>query len=189
MSAFSPPRILKEPVFCRFSSLRYTSRPASPESASDFSVGVRRMCGPIAAAASATEDASSVLTATAVMLPSPARSCVSVRGRSLVDVIGVVEEVDIPWRLPEPRQQHGGVAELLLGVRVDVEHVVPERKTLLRRRARLEVVDLLQRVVVERREPRAHFLLVAAPMVDEVGRSRIVGGRELLLPFGLGLVL
>src|SRR5204862_6842315 len=112
------------------------------------------MCGPIAAAASATEDASSVLTATAVMLPSSARSCVSVRGRSLVDVIGVVEEVDISWRLPEARQQHGRVAELLLGVRVDVQHVVPERKALLRRRARLEVVDRLQLLVVECREPR-----------------------------------
>src|SRR5205814_1374185 len=97
------------------------------------------MCGPIAAAASATENASSVLTATAVMLPSPTRSCVSVRGRSLVDVIGVVEEVDISWRLPEPRQQHGGVAELLLRVCVDVQHVIPERKALFRRRTWLAV--------------------------------------------------
>src|SRR5438552_1584896 len=147
------------------------------------------MCGPIAAAASATADASSVFIATAVMLPVSLPRAVSVRGRSLVDVIGVVEEVDIPRRLPEPGQQHGRVAELLLGVRVDVQHVVPERKTLLRRRTRLEVVDLLQLLVVERREPRPHLPLVAAPMVDERGRPRIVGRGQLLLPFGLGLVL
>src|SRR6202165_663220 len=107
------------------------------------------MCGPIAAAASATADASSVLVVTSVMLPSTARSCVSVRGRSFVNVIGVVEEVDIPRGLPHPRQQHGRVAELLLRVRMDMQHVVPEREALFGRRARLEIVDLLQLFVVE----------------------------------------
>src|SRR4029077_8435694 len=144
ISALSPPRILNDPVFCRFSSLRYTSRPASPESASDFSVGVRRMCGSIAAAASATADASSVLVVTTAMLPSRSRSRVSVRGRSLVDVIGVVEEVDIPRRLPESSQKHGRVAQLLLGMRVNVEHVVPKGKPLRRGLARLQVEDLLE---------------------------------------------
>src|SRR2546430_13555835 len=100
------------------------------------------MCGPIAAAASATADASSALTVTAAMLPSRAGWRVSVRGRSFVDVVGEIEEVDVPRRLPHPRQQDGGVAQLLLRVRMDVQQVVPKWKLLFRRPSRLEVVDL-----------------------------------------------
>src|SRR5438034_10493911 len=116
------------------------------------------MCGPIAAAASATADASSVLTVTAAMLPSHAGWRVSVRGRSLVDVVGEIQEVDVPWRLPHPRQQDGGVAHLLLRVRVDMQQVVPKRKTLCRCRPWIEVVDLREPLVVERGEPRPHLV-------------------------------
>src|SRR5437867_2087891 len=147
------------------------------------------MCGPIAAAASATAVASSSRTFTAAMLPSAARSCVSVRGRSLVQVVGEVEEVDVPRRLAHPRQQHRRVAELLLRVCVDVQQVVPEWKAFFRRRAGLEIVDLRERVVVECRKPGPHLPLVAAPVVDERGGRRVVGHPQLLLPHGLGLSL
>src|SRR5438309_120980 len=120
------------------------------------------MCGPIVAAASATADASSVLVVTAVMLPVALPRPVSVRGRSLVDVVGEVEEVDVARRLAHSGQQHRRVAQLLLRMRVDVQQVVPERKAFLRRRARLEVVDRRELLVVESREPGAHLLLVAA---------------------------
>src|SRR2546428_8030488 len=175
MSALSAPRILNEPVFWRFSSFRYTSRPASPDSASDFSVGVRRMCGPMAAAAVATADASSAFAVNTEMLPSEANAGVSVRGRSFaVDEIGVLEELDVPRRLPHTRQQNRRVAELLLRVRMDVQHVVPERKALFRRRAGLEIVDLRELLVVQRCEPGAHLPLVALPVVDERLRRRVV---------------
>src|SRR5437868_10122986 len=158
MSALSAPRILNDPVFCRFSSFRYTSRPARPESASDFSVGVRRLCGAIAAAASVTAVASSSRVFTAVMLPAPRPRAVSVRCLSAVggarpvaavvglvaamQIVGVVEELHVPRRMPHPCQQHRGVAKLLGGVRLDMEHVVPERVALFRRRhdlARLKI--------------------------------------------------
>src|SRR5438105_13981386 len=93
------------------------------------------MCGPIAAAASLTAVASSSRSFTAAMLPVSRPRPVSVRGRSLVDVVGEIQEVDVPWRLPHPSQQDRGVAHLLLGVRVDMQQAVPNRKTLWRCRA------------------------------------------------------
>src|SRR5207237_6322398 len=106
------------------------------------------MCGPIAAAASATAVASNSRSVTAAMLPVSRPRPVSVRGRSLVDVVGEIQKVDVPGRLPHPRQQNGRVAQLLLRVRVDVQQVVPKRKTLCRCRPRIEVVNLREPLVV-----------------------------------------
>src|SRR5437773_6253412 len=147
------------------------------------------MWGPIAAAALATAVASSSRSFTAAMLPVSRPRPVSVRGRSLVDVVGEIQEVDVPWRLPHPRQQDGGVAHLLLRVRVDMQQVVPKRKTLCRCRPWIEVVDLREPLVVERGEPRLHLVLVAAPVVDKRLRRRIVGEWQLLLPDLFGLPL
>src|SRR6267378_6762314 len=134
------------------------------------------MCGPMAAAAVATADASSAFAVNTEMLPSEANAGVSVRGRSFaMQEIGVLEKLDVPRRLPHPRQQNGRVAELLLRMRMDVQQVVPERKPLLRRRPRLEVVNLSELLVVERREPGLHLLLVAAPVVDERSGRRVIG--------------
>src|SRR5438132_5597251 len=141
------------------------------------------MCGPMAAAAAATADASGAFAVTTKMLPPGAHARVSFRMRSFAgEEIGVLEELDVPRRLPHPRQQNGRVAELLLRVRMDVQQVVPERKPLLRRRAGLEVVDLRELLVVERREPGAHLLLVAAPVIDERGGRRVIGHPQLALP-------
>src|SRR5438477_11949271 len=108
------------------------------------------MCGAIAAAASVTAVAWSSRVFTTVMLPAPRRCAVSVRCLSPVggavpvaavvglvaamQIVGVVEELHVPRRVPHPCQQHRGVAELLGGVRLDVEYVVPERVPLFRRR-------------------------------------------------------
>src|SRR5438093_4120242 len=148
------------------------------------------MCGPMASAAAETADASGAFAVTTKMLPPDPHPRVSNRARSFaMEEMGVLEERDVPRRLPHPGQQNGRVAELLLRVGMDVQHVVPERKPLLRRRPGLQIEDLLQRVVVERREPRAHLLFVAPPVIDERGRGRVVGGRELLLPHVFGLPL
>src|SRR6266566_7241048 len=136
------------------------------------------MCGPIAAAAAATADASGAfaLTTTTKMLPPGAHARVSFRTRSFaVEKIGVLEELDVSRRLPQPRQQNGGVAELLLRVRVDVEHVVPKRKSL--GGSGLEIVDLREPIVVERREPGFHLVLVATPVIDKRPRRRVIAER------------
>src|SRR5438132_2407959 len=104
------------------------------------------MCGAIAAAASVTAVASSTRVFTSVMLPEARPSSVSVRCLSPVggacpvaavvglvaamQIVGVVEELHVPRRVPHPCQQHRGVAELLGRVSLDVEHVVPERVAL-----------------------------------------------------------
>src|SRR3989440_6462226 len=142
------------------------------------------MCGPMAAAAAATADASAAFAVNTGMLPPRTHSRVSVRGLSMHEV-GVGEELDVAGRLAHPRQQHGRVAELLLRVGMDVQDVIPERVALLWRRddlARPELVDGREPVVVERRQPGAHLLLVAAPAVHEGLRGRVVADRQLLLP-------
>src|SRR5205807_4707608 len=146
------------------------------------------MCGPMAAAAAATADASGAFAVTTKMLPPGAHARVSFRTRSFAgEEIGVLEELDVPRRLPHPRQQDGGVAELLLRVRVNVQHVVPKRKSF--GGSGLEIVDLREPIVVERREPPAHLLLVAPPVVDERLRGGVVADRQLLLPHLFGLSL
>src|SRR5438445_10016200 len=118
------------------------------------------MCGPMASAAADTADASGALAVTTKMLPPGSHARVSFRTRSFaVEEIGVLEELDVSRRLPHPRQQNGSVAELLLRVRVDVEHVVPKRKSF--GGSGLEIGDLREPIGVERREPPAHLLLVA----------------------------
>src|SRR5437763_13031360 len=120
------------------------------------------MCGPMAAAAAATADASGAFAVTTKMLPPGAHARVSFRTRSFaMEEIGVLEELDVPRRLPHPRQQNGGVAELLLRVRVDVEHVVPKRQSF--GGSGLEIVDLREASVVGRREPGCPLVLVGPP--------------------------
>src|SRR5437879_12121975 len=93
------------------------------------------MWGPMAAAAAATVDASGAFAVKTKMLPSGSNPGVSVRGRSFaVNEIRVLQKLDVAGRLAHARQQHRRVAELLLGMRVDVEHVVPERIALIRGR-------------------------------------------------------
>src|SRR2546427_2786430 len=148
------------------------------------------MCGPMAAAAAATAETSAAFAVNTDMLPPGTHSRVSVRGRSLsVHEVGVGEELDVAGRLPHPRQQHGRVAELLLRVSVDVQDVIPKRVALLRRRhdlARPEIVDRREPLVVERREPGAHLVLVEAPAVHERFRGRVVAERQLPLPHFFG---
>src|SRR5438094_4000886 len=146
------------------------------------------MCGPMAAAAAATADASGAFAVTTKMLPPGAHARVSFRTRSFaVEEIGVLEELDVPRRLPHPRQQNGGVAELLLRVRVDVEHVVPKRKSF--GGSGREIVDLREPIVVEGRKPCLHLILVATPVVDKRLRRGVIAERKLFLPDVLGLSL
>src|SRR5439155_15508233 len=146
------------------------------------------MCGPMAAAAAATADASGAFAVTTKMLPPGAHARVSFRTRSFaVKEIGVLEELDVSRRLPHPRQQNGGIAELLLRVRMDVEHVVPKRKSF--GGSGLEIVDLREAIVVEGREPCFHLVLVATPMIDKSPRRRVIAERKLFLPDVFGLPL
>src|SRR5205814_9629854 len=98
------------------------------------------MCGAIAAAASVTAAASSARVFTSVMLPEARPTPVSVRCLSPVSgacpvaavvglvapmqIVGIVEELHVPRRVPHPCQQHRGVAELRGGVRLDGERGV-----------------------------------------------------------------
>src|SRR5436190_5968499 len=166
------------------------------------------MCGAIAAAASVTAVASSTRVFTSVMLPEARPSSVSVRclspvGRACpvaavvglvapMQIVGVVEELEIPRRLAHPCEQHRYVAELLRRMRLDVEHVVPERVPLLRRRhcgARRELEYRFEPLVVQGGEPCAHLCLVAAPMLHKRDARGKVLDREIPLPDLLGLAL
>src|SRR2546428_907675 len=106
--------------------------------------------------------------------------------------VGVIEELDVAGGLAHPREQHRGVAQLLLGVRVDVEDVIPKGVTLLRRgrgRARHQIELAREQVVVERREPGAHLRFVTAPVIRERRDRRVVGHGEGFLPDRLGPTL
>ena len=81
-TAFVAPRILKLPVRCIDSHLKTTSRPASAEVACAGSAGVRRTCGAILAAASATSFAVTACGRAEGLIPRWSRCARAPRGSS-----------------------------------------------------------------------------------------------------------